>query len=66
MIAWVSDVDSPNAARRSPLFREGLRAVLDAEPEFVVVGEAPDAPAGLALVAEKRPMSSSPMSLSRR
>jgi DNA-binding NarL/FixJ family response regulator len=38
-----------------PLFREGLRAVLDADPEFLVVGEAADANSALELVAAKRP-----------
>jgi DNA-binding NarL/FixJ family response regulator len=38
-----------------PLFREGLRAVLDADPEFHVVGEASNAESALALVADKRP-----------
>jgi DNA-binding NarL/FixJ family response regulator len=38
-----------------PLFREGLRAVLDADGTFDVVGEASDAEQALALVANKRP-----------
>ena len=38
-----------------PLFREGLRAVLDAVRDFRVVGEAADAAAALELVTEKRP-----------
>jgi len=38
-----------------PLFREGLRAVLDSVRDFRVVGEAADAAAALELVADKRP-----------
>lgn len=38
-----------------PLFRGGLRAILDAESEFEVIGEAADARAALALVEKKRP-----------
>jgi DNA-binding NarL/FixJ family response regulator len=38
-----------------PLFRGGLRAVLDADPEFHVVGEAADAASALELVESKRP-----------
>jgi DNA-binding NarL/FixJ family response regulator len=38
-----------------PLFREGLRAVLDMDRDFVVLGEASDARTALALVEEKRP-----------
>jgi DNA-binding NarL/FixJ family response regulator len=38
-----------------PLFREGLRAVLDADGDFAVLGEAPDARSALALVEEVRP-----------
>ncbi len=38
-----------------PLFREGLRAVLDTSEEFVVVGEADDASVALTLVTQKRP-----------
>jgi DNA-binding NarL/FixJ family response regulator len=38
-----------------PLFREGLRAVLDADPGFVVAGEAADARAAFALIEAKAP-----------
>jgi DNA-binding NarL/FixJ family response regulator len=38
-----------------PLFRGGLRAILDANDEFEVVGEAADARAALALLERKRP-----------
>jgi two-component system response regulator NreC len=38
-----------------PLFRGGLRAILDADADFQVVGEAPDARAALALLERKRP-----------
>src|SRR4051794_39381442 len=38
-----------------PLFRQGLRAVLDADGTFDVVGEASDAEQALALVAAQRP-----------
>lgn len=35
--------------------RAGLRALLDAQPDITVVGEAEDGPAAIALVAELRP-----------
>ncbi|HEY2510382.1 MAG TPA: response regulator transcription factor [Polyangiaceae bacterium] len=38
-----------------PLFRGGLRAVLEAHPDVLVLGEAADARAALALLDEKRP-----------
>ena len=38
-----------------PLFRGGLRAVLEAQPDIAVLGEAADARAALALLDEKRP-----------
>ena len=38
-----------------PLFRGGIRAILDADAEFQVVGEAADARAALSLVEKKRP-----------
>jgi DNA-binding NarL/FixJ family response regulator len=37
------------------LVREGLRLILDAEPDIEVVGEASDHAAGLALAAQRRP-----------
>src|SRR5947207_1949550 len=37
------------------LFRDGLRRVLESEPDIAVVGEASDASAGLGLIRELRP-----------
>src|SRR5205809_7069402 len=37
------------------LFRDGLRRVLESEPDMAVVGEASDASAGLGLIRELRP-----------
>lgn len=37
------------------LFRAGLRVVLDAQPDMVVVGEASDGAEALALIPELRP-----------
>jgi DNA-binding NarL/FixJ family response regulator len=38
-----------------PLFREGIKAIIDRSPEFEVVGEAGDARTGLQLASECRP-----------
>jgi DNA-binding NarL/FixJ family response regulator len=38
-----------------PIVREGLRTLLQTQPEITVVGEAEDASAGLALAAQLRP-----------
>lgn len=38
-----------------PIVREGLRQVIDQEPDFRVVGEAEDAPAAYAAIAETHP-----------
>jgi DNA-binding NarL/FixJ family response regulator len=38
-----------------PLFRQGLRQVIDSDPRFELAGEAEDADAALKLVQEKKP-----------
>ena len=38
-----------------PIFRSGLRAIIEADPAFVVVGEATDGEQALAILADKKP-----------